>query len=537
MNEPKKGIVVPLERLIALATINSGKFAQTVEALQKAVDQGEDYTIPDFDYNQDYVSNKLHDLITHQFTRSGRELIELIANSIDAGSKNIQFVDRGDEIIIKDDGSGMTFETLLYDLALPFFSGKVDKIGRFGVGFYSILNVVQRGGRVIVDTQNGTHYRAVYFMEDGKLTVRYSKHETREPGTTIHIQLGSRDGFFGRIKNKLGLGKVKSSRKLIEEYVQYVPPERCIISCNGKQINFGYPIPIRQPQTYSIPFDRETIEVVLGLPKKDYGDQLSLSGGVYVTHDSFALDMITDYPLSCQLVEGRNAFIKDKRFRQAQREVFVQAILPYLEYIKEHLPLATYDRILRSALHSRIFLGVAATGTTDEVCSLLSVYFNKDMSSERPIIISRNRHMNLDRFYSGALVVDPNNVGHIEIIESLLVNPNLGVIDFQDVKESATRVQLRDMSEEQRMQYSLRELETPDITVYLIEGPQDTVSPFASNFRYHGEPVTELYINKNHGFFHDELPESTRKSALDFFLKTCLYGIEEAENRTMLEIL
>jgi len=85
---------------------------------------------------------------------------ELVQNAIDAGASaiHVHALDAGDtfRLSVRDDGEGMTPEVMQDRLLVLFRSGKEnqeDKIGKFGVGFVSVLALSPE--RVLVQTSRG----------------------------------------------------------------------------------------------------------------------------------------------------------------------------------------------------------------------------------------------------------------------------------------------------------------------------------------------------------------------------------------------
>ncbi len=141
-------------------------------------------------------SGIVENLVT-QFSSSLDCLRELVQNSIDAGSPQIEVwmeFERGEghqgviSIHVDDFGEGMDEAIIDEQLTTLFASNKEDdltKIGKFGIGFVSVFALKPKG--VLVHTGRGGEYWEVFFHEDRS----FSKTQLELPleGTQITIFL------------------------------------------------------------------------------------------------------------------------------------------------------------------------------------------------------------------------------------------------------------------------------------------------------------------------------------------------------------
>lgn len=542
----KHGITLPLERIIGFAIVDPAKFKEIVADIRQAVETGSDYSLPDDELNEEYVSGKINDIINYQFGSEKRALIELIANSLDAGASNIDVKDITGCMSIGDNGSGMDFDNLLYDLALPFFSSKDGErtVGRFGLGFFSTLFGLKRGGTVTVDTnRHGKAYKVVYSKENGNVNVTYSLGERKSRGTDVTIQSGNgRTSFLNRFCQRFSKDRRKR-KSYTKDYVKYVNPDQCRILYNKRQLNSGNLKFNRRAKVYEIPFNGSVIRVGIGPSGCDWsGDCESLSGGIKIkSSHSAGFSMIIDYPLCIEPVEGRNDFIENDMYSEARSLVFSRAILPYfmsegkrfsktrLAYVKTSLTQPPLTSMLRP---------FAENASREELSDLLTFFGGRKVPVDKQIIVSTGL-ANFDFFYSDSVVLNGQyNDSYGNLYSFLGSNPN--VLPFETVLRSSEKVKLRDMSPEEREAYGFYDLllehaggwyeSLGDLDVYLIDGPVDSKSPYASN-RDLVQRTTDLYVNVNHRLFRPGVPEQTRRMALDYMLKTSLLHSDSAESR------
>jgi molecular chaperone HtpG len=125
---------------------------------------------------------------------------ELVQNAIDAGATEILvqlFGEKIDEthatvrVSVHDDGSGMTRQTLEEELTVLFRSTKEsrdDAIGKFGVGFVSVLAVAPEV--VIVDTSIGDHVRwSLHLHPDRTYDLYRTDGVPAAKGTTVTLHV------------------------------------------------------------------------------------------------------------------------------------------------------------------------------------------------------------------------------------------------------------------------------------------------------------------------------------------------------------
>jgi len=142
--------------------------------------------------------------IKSQFSMRSRGVVELVTNGIDAtrrvgGSDPVHVALNDDGAAVEDAGSGMTLIDIFSRLLPPSVRDESDTkgIGRFGVGFYSILNYLnETGDRVIVQTSDGSNVYNIIFSRDNdgyRVAMSMDKNLKAETGTRVTVRSASLD--------------------------------------------------------------------------------------------------------------------------------------------------------------------------------------------------------------------------------------------------------------------------------------------------------------------------------------------------------
>jgi len=114
--------------------------------------------------NFSYWADLINDAIHTQTTDKSFSLREIVTNAIDAVQgesfkKEVNVEIEDGKAVIEDLGVGMTTEEVLTNLLIPLLSGKedLDLIGRFGIGFYSVLQFLMtpEDQIIVTTTRNG----------------------------------------------------------------------------------------------------------------------------------------------------------------------------------------------------------------------------------------------------------------------------------------------------------------------------------------------------------------------------------------------
>ncbi|MBI4051762.1 MAG: ATP-binding protein, partial [Elusimicrobia bacterium] len=153
---------VPLARLVSFLVASQETDRQM---LAEAIQKGEEWEplLTKAPGRVEYWRDLIDDFSHSQFADQTRPIVELITNSIDAVQgefpKEVEVnVDPQTGSLILDRGRGMNLKEVLEKLLVPLLSGKEgqDLIGRFGVGFYSVLQYLSTPGDSIqIETSDG----------------------------------------------------------------------------------------------------------------------------------------------------------------------------------------------------------------------------------------------------------------------------------------------------------------------------------------------------------------------------------------------
>ncbi|MBI4228036.1 MAG: ATP-binding protein [Candidatus Omnitrophica bacterium] len=161
-----------------------------------------------------YWRQLINDLKTSQTHDRYQAFVELVTNAIDAvhgaypNDIHVQIGPTGAEIV--DHGKGMGLRDILVYLLIPTVSGKEgeETIGRFGMGFYAVLQLLRRpDDRIVVTTSNGLEkHRLTFAIADGSFRVSIDPQPAQpgDTGTTIALHAAiDEDGAFRILRDRL----------------------------------------------------------------------------------------------------------------------------------------------------------------------------------------------------------------------------------------------------------------------------------------------------------------------------------------------
>ncbi len=536
-------ITATLEHLIGFALVDTSLHKQVIRDMRIALDDGSEYELPAPTFRLGYIRAKIDDITHYQFSQRHRTLVELVTNSIDAQATRIDVRTRRDMTVIADNGTGMDFETLITELALPFQSSKDGKntIGRFGLGFFSSLGELRSGGSVIVSTRKGAQgYSAKYWSEAGHTMVGYAREDDLPEGTSVRVTHPPGLSWHQRFRTpQMGIvERFKELRKsdsherarTIAHHLKFVNPAECEIRINEKLVNSGIPEEGKYPMQYTIPFEGSTIAVYLGLGKND-GVFRRLSGSIQVSAAQGALRGAVNYPLSLGLSESRDAFKDDERFERAQSAVFEHAMLPYLNELKRSgLPYnKKAARIAALTMQeTRAFAGTASIEGLIEFMELISP------TSRRPdgylILEDENSH-GLADFFSNTRVV--NKLDDAALGGSLAKNQNVRTISSIILASEPQYV--AQLSKNDRQHYFGRARLPSIVTFRFVDGPTDGLSPIAcvdiqgSAERVEPAARFEIIVNKNHRYYTRETRTHATDMAITYAAMSACMGVSKTE--------
>jgi hypothetical protein len=174
-----------------------------------------------------YNRKKLKDYVERQFPDKAKGITELISNAIDASKSQVSVSFGQDNVIIENDGEqGISLETVIKNLINTANSTKTDKakqIGRFGLGFFSALNLLnsEEDSLEIISIRDNNSFKfviGVRYNNDGsrdfyvKEITPFSKDLAQANGTQIKIyysQKLDRQHFLNTVKQDFAYSPVK----------------------------------------------------------------------------------------------------------------------------------------------------------------------------------------------------------------------------------------------------------------------------------------------------------------------------------------
>lgn len=194
-----------------------------------------------------YWSGLLRDLSFAQFEEAERPIVELVSNAVDATRQRaaatgnemesvyVYFLggwrSRPCEATVWDQGCGMSPESLLFNLLVPLTTTKEDSlatIGRFGVGFFSVLRYLMRPDACVrVETADGRHRTELV------LTPPHRGSATGSPEVTLRVTPSTRSPFT-KVEVQGDIAR-EDCEKLLARTFRFLPSPPVTIS--STQIN------------------------------------------------------------------------------------------------------------------------------------------------------------------------------------------------------------------------------------------------------------------------------------------------------------
>lgn len=149
---------IPLSELVStVVNSNPDQYLQLLRATHKDFRLKDLLDVP----QKEDMEKSLNDEANFQFSAKHRPLAEAVLNGIDTEhrreyktgqpvtkSVDVEISDTG--FSVRDHGEGMNLDTVMTRLLVPKLTGnsvdKTDVVGRFGVGFYSLIGYVKEAG-------------------------------------------------------------------------------------------------------------------------------------------------------------------------------------------------------------------------------------------------------------------------------------------------------------------------------------------------------------------------------------------------------
>lgn len=266
------------------------------------------------------------DALVHQFADPLAFLRELVQNSIDAGSKEIDVsVDYQDsllEIRVDDYGEGMTrhvIDTRLTRLFSSSKEGDQTKIGRFGIGFVSIFAI--QPDAVVLDTARGGERWRVIFRADRS----FERIALRMPvdGTKIRILKRAERALYDEVRRR--------APEVLARYCRHTEVE---IRFHGKPIN--EPFDLSSP--CKVTHREDGIEVVVGYAEGE------ASAGYYnrglTLHEEALPDRIYSFKINSRHLE--HTLTRDNVLRDAAYDALMARVRKLGE---RTLPAQLFERL------------------------------------------------------------------------------------------------------------------------------------------------------------------------------------------------
>lgn len=183
---------------------------------------------------------------------------ELLQNARDAGATSVRFEvevqDHAVRVLCRDNGEGMTFDhAKRYLFALYASSKETSKtqVGRFGVGFWSILRFEPQQITVRSQPKHGEAWELTF---DGTLEQALHARPSMDVGTEVILERASDDGHLHR---RIYDAAWQNARFL---FTRDDPQKPLLVTINGKAINAPFTLPAP-----SASFHRGNVRGVVGL--------------------------------------------------------------------------------------------------------------------------------------------------------------------------------------------------------------------------------------------------------------------------------
>lgn len=264
-----------------------------------------------------------HD-IQAQSTEANRSVIELTCNAIDANEDSEKRVDiavHQNGYSVRDHGSGMNPYVILEKLMIPKVSGKTGKetIGRFGVGFYTVLSHLKRKNDFVrVETHDGQTGHVIEFKiheRTGDIFVHTEKNDGLQKGTNVVVQA---EDFDSRDAEKLCRGLLAYN-------------DRADIVLNGEKMNTTEEFESVRGEQTSIKYSTEVA---------DKSKVSIMVNGVVIEHINVSgvnlpQEVAIDFPLTCSLPESRSELSVDRVAISSVKEIIETVLTSQIDEPKK----------------------------------------------------------------------------------------------------------------------------------------------------------------------------------------------------------
>jgi hypothetical protein len=278
--------------------------------------------VPPSPIDRAYLAKVLDEEVTRQFGHPLRPCVEIVLNGADASRGVGAVVDvltDGARLEVVDAGEGMNLRTILSRLLLPFATDKrpgVD-IGRFGVGFFSVLGLgLADPSTFALDIETGDGSSGF------RLAVRADAAAAGAAALPVELSpIAPRTGTHVRVRSSLL--DAASVRSYLREKLHFFPPERAVVRMDGVPLNDGSMVSGGRLYEY---------EVAPGVVGRFHlggrGAFPSITSAVY--HAGVKIDscfgigglVLIDFPPVVELTEGRDALKAGPAFTAVVRAFY-----------------------------------------------------------------------------------------------------------------------------------------------------------------------------------------------------------------------
>jgi hypothetical protein len=415
---------IPAHRLFGIAQYDKAHFAELRKSVVKAVHGSGEVPSHQVSFDEHFVRGKFLDLVNSQFELP-RSVVELASNAVDAtrekGGGKVSITVGRNGVVVRDNGGGMTLDSMMQNLSVPYYSGKAraetgvasKQIGRFGLGFLSNLSFLTSGTAraVRVESNSGGHATAAEFSlkpsdnsPTGNDVMAAFEKTSAAPGTRVEIS------------GELSKRQVKEISRELSEYLQHVSPKHAVIELNGRQLNRP-PRLSRYARKYEIPFGDEKIVVDL-----DFGSRMNTgrylpitSGGILLNkmpynYGAKPFRTVVHMPASFQVGENRRDFRETPELKQAEAIVFsklwdyVQEMEGERKTGRAALDFKDFKRAMLGGFtqlgfkYKQSFGALAKTDKIIEYANGLRKPYEPKLDPQKRLVVSDERHLDATHF-------------------------------------------------------------------------------------------------------------------------------------------
>ena len=478
----------------------------------------------EIDFSSGEISSNTKDSIKYQFPLHIRYLAEEGQNSLDHKSSKVVFKFCYNGCSIEDDGLAMEPQFLFG--TYPLFNeskklnekGVVTSRGRLGIGSKAkLVEVLEGGGEVIVISksesplQRDKTYRNRYSLKDGELFIGFSKASRKKRGVTVNMFYGDRSEY-GAVKGLVFKGNRlrelnRKRETVVKLYLENISKSEMQVYIGRKRINKQNPYRFtRLTKVYQIGTERGTIQAGIDYRTQgDMGEFRVLSGDIFFHSESRPFNLVVNYPVVLDPVEGRDHFVKSQAVSYYNYNLVKGGVIPYLEYIREEFSkkeqLRKFESVLYNFLQDRgLFEDFYRRASKEEITGLLRLHKSYSQLDQGGDIVSFDAELdkNILLFLKGCYLIDVSRFPGIEVSPHLL---DIGSFLYQNGIDSGSSTTGGSKSSRWHGSFSkfFKEVEAGGIEVFPINHLNgDAPLPFVL---WTMKGKKHLIVNLNHRVF------------------------------------